>query len=257
MNTPSLNFDQIAERYDETRGGERRGRQFAADLAPLLDRERLAVEIGIGTGVIALALNDLGFNVKGLDISELMLARAKARVGPSLVQADAQHLPLATDALDQAFSVWVLHAVGDVPAALREVGRVLRPGGRYLVMDGRFFQNDDDSDAHATAWRDITSGLRLEPRRNRADEWGRLAPSCGLRVADMVTSGPHEFEDCPAALADRIETRVHSPLWNVTDADWERVVVPVIARLRALPNADRPVVQKEYQDILILERAAA
>ena len=50
----SLSFERIADRYDATRGGEQRGRRTAASLAPLLDPVWPVVEIGIGTGVIAL-----------------------------------------------------------------------------------------------------------------------------------------------------------------------------------------------------------
>ena len=253
MSRPSLNFDWVAERYDATRGGERRGRQFAGNLAALLDKDRLAVEIGVGTGLVALALKDLGFRICGVDVSELMLERAKARLGTVVVRADAQHLPFAADSVDQALSVWVLHVVGDVSGALAGIARVLRPGGRYLTMDGHFFDKEDD-DPIAAAWRDISSGLGIPPRRSRSEDWAQLAQSSGLRVVDMITSGPYEYEQSPAEVAHNIEARYNSLLRNVSDVDFDRVVMPVVARLRSMPDAERPIVQQDHQDILILER---
>ena len=250
---PSMSFDWVAERYDETRGGERRGRQFAGGLAPLLDKDKLVFEIGVGTGVISLGLRELGFRVAGLDVSENMLARAKARLGPRIVRADAQDLPLRSDSIEQAISVWVLHVVGDVTSVMREAVRVLRPGGRYLVMDGHFFEHTHDH-AIAEAWRDISSGLGAPPRRNRADEWAELAPIAGLRVADMLTVGPYQFEESPAEAAHKIETRVHSMMKDVSDADFERVVRPVVERLRSLPDAETPLALEDHQDVLVLER---
>src|SRR5690349_5750214 len=91
----SISFDRIAERYDATRGGERRGTQLAADIAPLLEHSEPVFEVGAGTGVISLGLRRHGFATFGLDISGQMLARAYERLGPTLIQGDAMHLPLA------------------------------------------------------------------------------------------------------------------------------------------------------------------
>jgi ubiquinone/menaquinone biosynthesis C-methylase UbiE len=95
----SLSFERIADRYDATRGGEQRGRRTAASLAPLLDPVWPVVEIGIGTGVIALGLRELGFAVVGVDLSPAMTQRARRRLGPVVAVADAAHLPVADAAI--------------------------------------------------------------------------------------------------------------------------------------------------------------
>src|SRR5579872_1649870 len=70
-------FDDIAADYDATRGGEPRGDQYAADLDARLPRgDGPILEIGVGTGVVALGLRRRGRPVIGLDISAPMLARA-------------------------------------------------------------------------------------------------------------------------------------------------------------------------------------
>jgi ubiquinone/menaquinone biosynthesis C-methylase UbiE len=133
----SLSFERIADRYDATRGGEQRGRRTAASLAPLLDPVWPVVEIGIGTGVIALGLRELGFAVVGVDLSPAMTQRARRRLGPVVAVADAAHLPVADAAIEQAVSIWLLHLVADRAAVMAEVARALRPGGRYLVSSAR------------------------------------------------------------------------------------------------------------------------
>jgi ubiquinone/menaquinone biosynthesis C-methylase UbiE len=247
----SINFDCIAHRYDETRGGEERGKQFAPDLARLLKTDRPVVEVGVGTGVIAHALGELGFDVFGLDISEHMLAIARERLGDVVLRADAMHLPIATASLDQAFSVWVLHVVADVATVMSEVARVLVPGGRYLVMDGRMVE--DESDPVRAAYRDVLAGLGMPARTSRVHEYARVAEARGLRVVEIVSTGPYPFESSPAETADDFEGRTHSWMWSVDEADWQRVVPPVIAQLRSLPDADRPVARSDYQEILVLE----
>jgi ubiquinone/menaquinone biosynthesis C-methylase UbiE len=133
----SLSFERIADRYDATRGGEQRGRRTAASLAPLLDPVWPVVEIGIGTGVIALGLRELGFAVVAVDLSPAMTQRARRRLGPVVAVADAAHLPVADAAIEQAVSIWLLHLVADRAAVMAEVARALRPGGRYLVSSAR------------------------------------------------------------------------------------------------------------------------
>ena len=129
----SLSFERIADRYDGTRGGEQRGRRTAANLAPLLDPASPVMEVGIGTGIVALALRELGFTVVGVDLSPAMAQRARRRLGPVVAVADAAQLPVADAAIQQAVSVWLLHLVADRAVVLAEVARALRPGGRYLV----------------------------------------------------------------------------------------------------------------------------
>lgn len=70
----------------------------------------------------------------GCDLSSVLCARAGARNPRArIVQADAEDLPFAQDAFDQVFLVEVLEHLPDVGKALREVKRVLRPGGKFLV----------------------------------------------------------------------------------------------------------------------------
>ena len=127
-------FDQLAEHYDETRGGEGRGDEYAADIdGQLPPGEGPILEIGVGTGVVALGLRKRGRTVLGLDISRPMLARARSRLGPVLVCAEAMQMSIATGSVAHAVSVWVVHSVADPVQLFREASRVLRPGGLYIV----------------------------------------------------------------------------------------------------------------------------
>jgi SAM-dependent methyltransferase len=248
----SLSFDRIAERYDATRGGEERGEQIGGDLASLLDLGRAVVEIGVGTGVIALALQRRGFDVFGVDISAQMLVRARERLGPRVAQADAMRLPVRDAAVEQVTAVWVLHVVGDVTATLAEIARCLRPGGRCFVVDGKAsFDPDHPVDV---AYREIEEGLGREPRLGRAHDYAELAPGAGLEVVGIVDSGPHLHESSIAHVVNHFETRCHSWMWDVPDDVWERVSGPVIERLRARPDLHDNVMAEGWQEILVLHR---
>lgn len=100
---------------------------------------RRVLEVGCGSAPCARWLVAAGAEVVALDLSAGMLARAaelNATTGlrPTLLQADVGALPLATASVDLACSAFGgLPFVADARGALREVARVLRPGGRFVA----------------------------------------------------------------------------------------------------------------------------
>jgi len=100
----------------------------------------IALDVGSGPGSVtaslARAAGPDGLAL-GVDISEPMLARAvRAEAGPQVgfLRADAQRLPLRDQTVDAVVSIAVLQLIPDPVAALSEMARVLRPGGRLAVM---------------------------------------------------------------------------------------------------------------------------
>jgi SAM-dependent methyltransferase len=99
---------------------------------------RRVLEVGCGAAAGARWLTTQGATVVALDLSAGMLAHAAAAaertgVRPALVQADAMALPLADGAFDVAFTAFgAVPFVDDSARVMREVFRVLRPGGRWV-----------------------------------------------------------------------------------------------------------------------------
>jgi ubiquinone/menaquinone biosynthesis C-methylase UbiE len=247
----SLSFERIADRYDATRGGEQRGRRTAGGLAPLLNPAYPVVEVGIGTGVVALGLREFGFTVVGVDLSPAMAQRARRRLGPVVAIADAAQLPVADATIQQVVSVWLLHLVTDRAAVLAEVARALRPGGRYLVSSAQVrVRPEDEIERLVFNMRD-----QLDPGwRNDERQILDAAPSAGFTVVDQRPAAPDEVAQSPAEVADSIEAKTWSSLWNLTDGQWRTVVAPTVAALRALPEAH---VQRRFhspQRIIVLQR---
>jgi arsenite methyltransferase len=100
----------------------------------------VALDVGCGPGSVTASLAETAGPdglALGVDISEAMLARAvRAHAGPQVgfLRADAQRLPLRDDTVDAAVSIAVLQLIPDPAAALAEIARVLKPGGRLAVM---------------------------------------------------------------------------------------------------------------------------
>jgi ubiquinone/menaquinone biosynthesis C-methylase UbiE len=97
------------------------------------------LDVGCGTGRLADRLREAPSvrTVVGLDFSAGMLEQARARLGSTetatLVRGDATRLPFADAAFDAAVSTEAFHWFPDQDAALAEIHRVLRPGGRLLL----------------------------------------------------------------------------------------------------------------------------
>jgi ubiquinone/menaquinone biosynthesis C-methylase UbiE len=232
----SLNFDRVADQYDESRGGAVRGERIAADLVSWL-APGAVLEVGVGTGIVAAALRARGVPVYGMDLSAGMLRRAVDRLGRVVVRVDALALPIASGSVDNVLFVAALHAIGDVPGAVAEAARVLRPGGRLIAVHGvpqRVPADDDVARALVplTGLRDFRSDT-VAALDEAAADWS-LEPVATAWVAHA------SFADTPNAVADSIERRLWSYLWYVNELTWEAVVAPVVAALRALPEPNRP-----------------
>jgi phosphatidylethanolamine/phosphatidyl-N-methylethanolamine N-methyltransferase len=94
----------------------------------------LGIEIGIGTG--ANVACHRGRRVIGVDLSLRMLRRARRRRGaPPVAAADAQRLPFADGTFDWAAATLVFCEVPDPVAGLREVCRVVKPGGVLILLE--------------------------------------------------------------------------------------------------------------------------
>jgi len=133
-------FSTIADRYDLiTRllsyGQDRRWKARVVALSGA--RPGLcALDLACGTGDIARALAAQGADVVGLDITHRMLQLAKAKgITARFVTGDMLGLPFRDEAFDIVTTGYGLRNVPDLPGAIAEMRRVLRPGGVLLSLD--------------------------------------------------------------------------------------------------------------------------
>lgn len=137
-------FGRIVPRYDilnrlMSLGMDRRWRRLAA--AEARPSGACALDVGTGTGDLAVELGRLGARVVvGVDFSPEMLAVAARKAGGkhsrlSWALADALHLPFAEGSFDCVTNAFLLRNLADLSAGLREMARVLKPGGRLVCLD--------------------------------------------------------------------------------------------------------------------------
>jgi phosphatidylethanolamine/phosphatidyl-N-methylethanolamine N-methyltransferase len=98
------------------------------------------LEVGIGTG-LNLPLYPPGCRLTGIDLSEEMLRKAHARVGElglrnvTLLAMDATVMDFADDSFDSSVATYTISAVPDPIKVLREMRRVVKPGGNIVVLN--------------------------------------------------------------------------------------------------------------------------
>jgi demethylmenaquinone methyltransferase / 2-methoxy-6-polyprenyl-1,4-benzoquinol methylase len=132
-------FDRIAPVYDAmnratTLGLDRRWRRLAATSA--VQPSDRVLDAACGTGDLALADLDAGGVVTGLDFSERMLERARRKSDAiEWVEGDVLALPFEGAEFDSATIGFGVRNVDDLDAALRELARIVRPGGRLAVLE--------------------------------------------------------------------------------------------------------------------------
>ena len=137
-------FDRIAGRYDLmnrliTGGQDRKWRRFVVDMTNLPAGGAL-LDIATGTGDIALEAlrRQPEARVVGADFALGMMRVGQARRGGGGVRwsgADALQLPFADASFDAVASGYLLRNVIDISRALAEQHRVLKPGGRIVILD--------------------------------------------------------------------------------------------------------------------------
>jgi len=141
-------FAPLPRHYDRVAAGlsfgqDPRWRRAMVDAVAARPGERV-LDVATGTGLVAAELvRRYGCAVVGLDQSPQMLAGARLRLERdpglasrvTLVAGEAEHLPFSDGEFDHLTFTYLLRYVDDPPAAMRELARVVRPGGRVASLE--------------------------------------------------------------------------------------------------------------------------
>lgn len=149
-------FSESAWRWDEVRG-ELFGR--TADvwaLLGLLDPSWAVADLGAGTGALAEAMAPYVGRVVAIDRSPEMLEAARRRLASidnvEVREGELEDLPLEPGTIDLALLILVLHYVVDPRLALEEAARVLKPGGRLILLDMREHAREEYRETMGHLW---------------------------------------------------------------------------------------------------------
>ena len=133
-------------------------------------------DLGCGTGTLALLAAELGHHIHGVDFAERMLVLARAKAGGqtkvTLSLGDGADPPLADQDYDVVMCRHVLWALPDPAAALDRWTKLLRPGGRLVLIEGRWSTGVGLTAAETTA---LLAPLNLDVTIERLSDpryWG-------------------------------------------------------------------------------------
>lgn len=236
MSDESVVFDRAADFYDETRGfppGEAEPVAAMMAAAAGLTPASRVLEVGIGTGRIALPLAPHVRAMYGIDLSRLMLARLLAKRNGSPVyvaEGDAARLPFSTGTFDAVVAVHIFHLIPGWRDVLAEVARVLRPGG-VLVKGQNHNPHRGDDDLLWAAWNGAV-------REDRVDHVGvprarieTFLPDAGWRRVGDTHSRTFTRTHSAREFLDRIGRRVWSSCWRIPDEAYARGMAAVRAAI--------------------------
>lgn len=225
-----MNFDRVADIYDTTRAMPEAVLEEVVDCivaATNPTSHTRFLEIGVGTGRIALPIARRGFDYTGIDISERMMGvlRRKADaegIRIELVHGDITRLPFPDDSFDVVVAVHILHLVPEWRTALDEVARVLTANG-VLAIGGEHPGGSDLYHEMRARWGAFVREAGAETRP-QFGTWERIEEDLtdrGCYVA-MYRAAHWEADFVPVELLEAQRARTFSQSWDVPDDVLER-----------------------------------
>lgn len=192
-------FQGLPQRYDTLSAAlsfwqDPRWRRTLVDAVAPATGERI-LDVATGTGMVAAELlSRARCTVVGLDQSTEMLAGARARFARvagapvELVEGQAEALPFPDESFDALTFTYLLRYVDDPPATVRELARVVRPGGRVASLE---FGVPPWAPARA-AWRLYTAAGLPALGRLASREWGQVGRFLGPSIRGFYARHPLE-----------------------------------------------------------------
>jgi SAM-dependent methyltransferase len=246
MPTDSVVFDRAADYYDATRGFPPGVETHAAELIARtggLTSSSVVLEIGVGTGRIALPLAGLVAQVNGVDLSLPMLGRLRAKRTTErvhVVQGDIMRLPFAAASADAVLAVHIFHLVAGYAVALGEAARVLKPRGVLIHA----WNENDNASALDAVWRSATGVGRGAAVGMSIDDRQSIVTANGWQPLDAPQRFDYVIQRAPNEYLDTLRQRMWSHTWSMSDEQVGAGVAAVEAYIRetyADPNAAEAV----------------
>jgi len=173
-----------------------------------------AIDVACGPGTLSRIFSAHVRSITGFDLTPAMLARARKEAASlglknfSAIRGNALRMPFSDNSFDLAVTSYSIHHIPDGAAAIREIARILKPGGKLGLLDMVVSENS----AAAKTCNDIE--IARDASHTRAlpvSEFEQLLAACGLRIIQRdIEQHPRLFD-----------TWMHTAGWKRGDAEYE------------------------------------
>jgi SAM-dependent methyltransferase len=202
----------------------------------------IVVDVGAGTGAFSTALHDwFGVRVLAVEPSEAMRALIPPGAGIEILDGSAEELPIEDSSADGAWLSTVTHHITDLPAAARELRRVLRPGAPVLIRN--FFPGRPERIGMLRFFPEVRRVWSTFPSVEQTTDAFALAGFSHLALESV----PQQTAPNLAVITAKLDRNADTALRSLSDAEF----AAGRARLRAAAAREHgPVI--DYLDLLVL-----
>jgi ubiquinone/menaquinone biosynthesis C-methylase UbiE len=261
----SIVFDRAIEYYDKTRALPED--RHNALINALITETRVqpndtVLEIGIGTGRIALSVAEHVQRLYGIDLSQEMMGALRRKITSAhapidLAQADAVFLPFPNATFDLVYAVHVYHLVNQWRAGIAEAWRVVKPGGHFVVS---FHKREADS-PNSRLRRQMhvfAKELGVDTRRpgsqseeETLEEMSKWDPN-----PKVVEATVWEETEIPAKILEELDRQIYSETWAIP-RDKMDLITPRLREWAAETFGDtaEPIPTKAWERWLVASKA--
>lgn len=247
MTSESVKFDRAADYYDRTRGfppGEELPIAHLIAQAGRFSEASRVLEIGVGTGRIAIPVSPYIGSYVGLDLSRPMMDKLRDKQSGQpiyLAEGDATRLPLPDSAFDGAVVCHVFHLIPNWQAALAELERTLRPDAPLVhIWSG-------DTETFQPLWDAWNAALPEKSNLDYGVSW-RKQPNFlvdeGWQPQGEVLTHSYPMETTIDQFLSILKGRIWSACWRYTDDELAQGIAAMEAVIpSAYPERDKPVIR--------------
>jgi ubiquinone/menaquinone biosynthesis C-methylase UbiE len=150
-------FESVANKWHDMRDEAQGSEPFFDLVASRIPKHATLLDLGCGSGAFFEHVLPRPGKSIGVDYSQGMLTEAKQRLGAKAAEVDfrlgyLEHLPIGDESVDYMVCYMVLHHVAVPPDAIHDAFRVLKPGGKFIVVDLMRHQNERMRERYADLW---------------------------------------------------------------------------------------------------------
>lgn len=240
-NTWAEDYDK---QYSHGLKSEEEKAQWKVFLSETVGKERKEIlDVGTGTGFLALLLAEIGHNCTGFDISEGMMkvARKKAKEAKLNVNfgiGDAENLPCQDSTYDVVVNRHLLWTIPHPEKALNEWIRVLKPGGKLVIVDGDWFYKNSSYDMQRFLGKILITLTEFRNPWNNDGDYGdslkenlpMIKDENARNVHELVkNTGLSDVRVIPMEEVDRVE-KAAMPLKNRLMNPYKRICITGIKK---------------------------